>query len=145
MVVLCGRGTFEAKDQAVGAETFAKPAMVQKPKLFKTFPPSTSGKVRAEMVVVMKPIEEVFEAKTEPRFKPKKGSVIPAKRRLVKTMMFNCIVESIASLFCFRSHNNGSCPEIVLPINTSNSMIDKKTKKEPFHTPEFLYTDLKKF
>ncbi|KAI8014584.1 hypothetical protein LOK49_LG05G02485 [Camellia lanceoleosa] len=83
------------------------------------------------MVVVMKPIEEVFESKTEPRFKPKKGSVIPAKRRLVKTMMFNCIVESIASLFCFRSHNNnGSCPEIVSPINTSNSMIDKKTKKE---------------
>ncbi|GMP46734.1 hypothetical protein CsSME_00014781 [Camellia sinensis var. sinensis] len=71
------------------------------------------------VVVVMKPIEEVVEAKTEPLFKPKNGSVIPAKRRLVKTMMFDCIAQSMASLFCscrrhrrrHHSHNNnGSCP-----------------------------------
>ncbi|KAL7246135.1 hypothetical protein ACSBR2_001300 [Camellia fascicularis] len=71
------------------------------------------------VVVVMKPIEEVVEAKTEPLFKPKKGSVIPAKRKLVKTMMFDCIAQSTASLFCscrrrrrgHHSHNNNdSCP-----------------------------------
>ncbi|KAL7246129.1 hypothetical protein ACSBR2_001294 [Camellia fascicularis] len=72
------------------------------------------------VVVVMKPIEEVVEAKTEPLFKPKKGSVIPAKRRPVKTMMFDYIAQSMASLFCscrrrsccgHHSHNNnGSCP-----------------------------------
>ncbi|KAL7246132.1 hypothetical protein ACSBR2_001297 [Camellia fascicularis] len=72
------------------------------------------------VVVVMKPIEEVVEAKTEPFFKPKKGSVIPAKRRLVKTMMFDYIAQSMASLFCSCRHrcrrghhshnNNGSCP-----------------------------------
>ncbi|OWM88515.1 hypothetical protein CDL15_Pgr012681 [Punica granatum] len=32
------------------------------------------------------------------QFRPKKGSVIPPKRKLVKTMVFNSIVDSIASV-----------------------------------------------
>lgn len=32
-------------------------------------------------------------------FKPKRGGVVPQKRRLLKKMMFDYIVESIASLF----------------------------------------------
>ncbi|CAB4293641.1 unnamed protein product [Prunus armeniaca] len=33
-------------------------------------------------------------------FKPKKGSVFPAKRKLVKTMVFESIVKWVASVFC---------------------------------------------
>ncbi|KAG7941125.1 hypothetical protein I3843_16G023000 [Carya illinoinensis] len=44
--------------------------------------------------------EEAVVAKTQPCFTPKKGSVIPAKRRLVKRMMFDSIVQIITSLFC---------------------------------------------
>lgn len=32
-------------------------------------------------------------------FKPKKGSVFPAKRKLVKTMVFDSIVKWVASVF----------------------------------------------
>ena len=43
--------------------------------------------------------QKAIRAKTESRFTPKRGStVIPAKRRLVKTMMLDWIVQSIASL-----------------------------------------------
>ncbi|CAK9176819.1 unnamed protein product [Ilex paraguariensis] len=50
-------------------------------------------KQRPEMVV------NSGEPTTEPWFKPKKGSVIPAKRRSVKKMMFDSMVQSVASLF----------------------------------------------
>ena len=43
-------------------------------------------------------------------FKPKKGGVIPPKRKLVKKMVFDSIVASIVSLFrslvsCFKPNN----------------------------------------
>lgn len=37
---------------------------------------------------------------TNYRFKPKKGSVFPAKRKLVKTMVFESMVKWVASVFC---------------------------------------------
>ncbi len=40
--------------------------------------------------------------------KAKHGSVIPAKRRSVKRMMFDQFVQSIAHLFC--SHNKANSP-----------------------------------
>ncbi|KAJ4700799.1 Filaggrin-2 like [Melia azedarach] len=42
---------------------------------------------------------EMGGAPTEPRFRSKKGSVIPAKRRSVKRMMFDQFVQSLVSLF----------------------------------------------
>ncbi|CAB4266834.1 unnamed protein product [Prunus armeniaca] len=33
-------------------------------------------------------------------FKPKKGSVFPAKRKLVKAMVFESMVKWVASVFC---------------------------------------------
>lgn len=45
------------------------------------------------------------ESKIEPWFKPKNGGVIPAKKRLIKRMMFECIVQWISSLFDSHSHS----------------------------------------
>lgn len=42
------------------------------------------------------------EAKTKPLSQSEIGSVFPAKRRLVKKLMFDKIVKSIASLFASR-------------------------------------------
>lgn len=45
-------------------------------------------------------IREVTDDKADlAQFTCKKGSVIPAKRKLVKTMAFNFIVDSISSVF----------------------------------------------
>ncbi|KAJ4700795.1 Filaggrin-2 like [Melia azedarach] len=45
------------------------------------------------------PGRKMGRATTEPRFKPKKGSMIPSRRRLVKRMMFDELVQSLASVF----------------------------------------------
>jgi hypothetical protein len=41
-------------------------------------------------------------------FKPKKGGIIPPKRKLVKKMMFDQIIKSIATLLCPHHHNPSS-------------------------------------
>ncbi|KAJ0025977.1 hypothetical protein Pint_08070 [Pistacia integerrima] len=41
-------------------------------------------------------------ADKKPRFQSKRGSVFPEKKRLVKKLMFDKIVKSIASLFASR-------------------------------------------
>ncbi|KAL9359108.1 hypothetical protein Peur_047231 [Populus x canadensis] len=51
----------------------------------------------ANMTLKLSPSEAV-EAKTEPWFKQKKGSVFPKKKRLVKSMMLGYIGRSVASL-----------------------------------------------
>ncbi|KAJ4700783.1 hypothetical protein OWV82_024106 [Melia azedarach] len=45
------------------------------------------------------PGEEMGGATTEPRFKAKKGSVFPERRRSVTRMMYDQLVQSLASLF----------------------------------------------
>lgn len=109
-------------------------------------------KARGEMLVKQNQDEEIMGAKTKPeviegvksrdqeavicraKTQLKKGSVIPAKKRLVKTMMFDYIiyiVQSIACLLCSRgpsssgapkalSKNSCSCSEMVPPPNSSN-------------------------
>lgn len=74
--------------------------------------------------------EEAVRDKTvtqQYRFQPKTGSVIPAKRRLVKTLMYESIVQSVASLFCSRgcvassssSKNRTIDSKITVPPNSS--------------------------
>ena len=41
---------------------------------------------------------EMGPAENQPHFRPKKGSIFPAKRRSVKRMMFDYIVSSLASI-----------------------------------------------
>uniref|UniRef100_A0A1S8ACY7 Uncharacterized protein n=1 Tax=Citrus limon TaxID=2708 RepID=A0A1S8ACY7_CITLI len=61
------------------------------------------------MAVKVNPSDEEMvtsraEAKAETYwFKAKKASVIPARRRLVKRMVFDCLVQFLASL-CSNSH-----------------------------------------
>ncbi|KAJ4700797.1 hypothetical protein OWV82_024120 [Melia azedarach] len=55
---------------------------------------------------------EVGGTTTEPRFKSKKGSVIPAKRRSVKRMMLDQLVLSLASVFgSVKKQVTGSAPK----------------------------------
>ncbi|KAI8003798.1 hypothetical protein LOK49_LG08G01489 [Camellia lanceoleosa] len=54
----------------------------------------------AIQAMVANPIEGPVQAANEPRVNPNcSGSLIPPKRRLVKEMMFECIVQAIASCF----------------------------------------------
>ena len=47
----------------------------------------------------LKPGEEVFRANNKGRrFQEKKGSVFPVKKKLIKTMMVECLVESLSSV-----------------------------------------------
>ena len=52
--------------------------------------------------------EKMVGAEVEPWFKPKKGGLIPPKRKLVKKMMFDLIVKSIATLLCLHHHSSSS-------------------------------------
>lgn len=66
-------------------------------------------------------------------FKPKKGSVFPRKKRLVKRMMFDYLVQSVGSVCspCFFSSRRGAsshqenkglcCRKIVSPSKVSNA------------------------
>ncbi|KAJ7965475.1 hypothetical protein O6P43_015109 [Quillaja saponaria] len=49
---------------------------------------------KKEEVMEPKPVEKIVTAETEPWFKPKKGSVFPAKKKSVKTMMVQTIADS---------------------------------------------------
>ena len=76
--------------------------------------------------------QKAIRAKTESRFTPKRGStVIPAKRRLVKTMMLDSIVKSIASASeapkAALSEKSSSSSKLVPlpPPNSSNSKLQE--------------------
>ncbi|KAL6217048.1 hypothetical protein ACLB2K_010265 [Fragaria x ananassa] len=67
--------------------------------------------------------------------KPKKGSVFPVKRRLVKTMMFNSIVKFIASVFS--SPERIPIPIISLsPPKTPNAKKCNHTQIFPYPNPD---------
>ncbi|XP_059455776.1 uncharacterized protein LOC132185968 [Corylus avellana] len=79
---------------------------------------------KPEKVAKLNPDEEPAGSKTQPRFKPKVGSVIPAKRRLVKRMMFDWFVRSISGRPSVPQFNTTSgCSKKFSPPNSSN---DKK-------------------
>jgi hypothetical protein len=71
--------------------------------------------------------------KTGSWFKPKKGSVFPRKKRLVKRMMFDYLVQSVSSLYssCFFCPRLGASPQandgysrcrkIISPTKVSNA------------------------
>ena len=69
-----------------------------------------------------------LELKSEPpRFVPKKASVIPARRRSVKQMMF----DRVASLFCrsapeLSGDGCGGAGKMVSAVKTPSSMMRKK-------------------
>ena len=53
-------------------------------------------------VTKVNPIGAAVGTKAEPRFKPKGGgSLIPPKRKLVKKMLFDCMVKAI--IYCFNT------------------------------------------
>ncbi|KAK9993768.1 hypothetical protein SO802_023471 [Lithocarpus litseifolius] len=78
---------------------------------------------KPEKVVEMNSDDQrAIRAKTESRFTPKNGStVIPAKRRLVKTMMFDSIVKSIASLLRSLCSSASGTPKAALSEKSSSS------------------------
>ncbi|GMY06633.1 Filaggrin-2 like [Fagus crenata] len=92
---------------------------------------------KPEMVVEMNSDDqEEVRAMTQPRFTPKNGSVIPARRRLVKTIMLDSIVHSIASLVRSLgssedpkalSKKSSSCSKTV-PLPPPNSSNGKKNE-----------------
>ncbi|PIN20857.1 hypothetical protein CDL12_06462 [Handroanthus impetiginosus] len=47
-----------------------------------------------------------------PRFRAKKGSIFPARRRLVKKMVFDLIVQSICSCFTARLQSNRTLSDV---------------------------------
>ncbi|KAB1204895.1 hypothetical protein CJ030_MR7G015271 [Morella rubra] len=61
--------------------------------------------MKRDEVVKLNPDEESARSKAEPWFKPKHGSVFPAKRRSVMRMMVDRMVQSVAPV----SHPAG-CP-----------------------------------
>lgn len=65
-------------------------------------------------------------------FKPKKGSVIPAKRRLVKRMMLNYLVVCLSSLVYAAEHRR-CCKEkspVALPPNQDSALRNRKEKNQ---------------
>ncbi|KAL7208460.1 hypothetical protein ACSBR1_030245 [Camellia fascicularis] len=91
----------------------------------------SEGLVRAKstkQAMVVNPIDGLIRVRNEPRFKPKgSGSLIPPKRRLVKQMMFESIVQAIAS--CFHSIANYACnnkKKIRAAQSDSSSLLNAK-------------------
>nr|POE65562.1 hypothetical protein CFP56_71205 [Quercus suber] len=98
------------------------------------------GEQEKEMLVMLNPDEQGLEkkvgklinpseemarpnnskCKTEPRFKSKIGSVFPAKKRLVKRMMFDYIFHSLAKIFCPPGSDTGS-PPFSIPSQPKNN------------------------
>nr|POE65561.1 hypothetical protein CFP56_71204 [Quercus suber] len=78
-----------------------------------------------KVVKLSNPSEEMARSnnskcQTEPRFKPKIGSVFPAKKRLVKRMMFDYILHSLAKIFCPPGSHTGS-PSLSEPSQSKNN------------------------
>ncbi|KAL6296724.1 hypothetical protein ACE6H2_004866 [Prunus campanulata] len=59
-------------------------------------------------------------------FKPKKGSVFPAKRKLVKTMVFESMVKWVASVFCSALPSSGASAN--QPNMTSMGKVENSKK-----------------
>ena len=82
---------------------------------------------KPEKVAKLNPDEEPAGSETQLLFKPKVGSVIPAERRLVKRMIFDCLAQSISGgpSVSGASHSNTTSgrPKKFLPPKSSN---DKK-------------------
>jgi hypothetical protein len=86
---------------------------------------------RPEKALKPKPCQELIRPKAETPFKPKPGGLIPAKKRSVKRMIFDDIVEHISSIFCFRrpssspafqahSEKSSSHFKMAPPLDSSN-------------------------
>ncbi|KAK9271031.1 hypothetical protein L1049_026620 [Liquidambar formosana] len=103
----------------------------------------TEPRSEPKTVMELNPGEEVVGDVAKPWFKQKKGGVIPAKRRLVKRIMFDYLVQSFASFCC-------SCwppPSFGVPLSTKGincfkmdptpprKSIAKKKKKGIFPAP----------
>jgi hypothetical protein len=73
--------------------------------------------------------EKMAGAEVAPRFKSKKGGVIPPKRRLVKRMMFDSILKFIATLLCPHRHPSPSDIGIISPPNKSTENVKMKNMK----------------
>jgi hypothetical protein len=98
---------------------------------------------RPEKALKPKPCEELIGAVAETRFKPKRGGLIPPKRKTVKRMMFDSIVEDIASVFCFRQYSSSSAAsqadsdksrshiKIAPPLDSSNAKNNKNVFPHP--------------
>ncbi|KAF3976391.1 hypothetical protein CMV_000412 [Castanea mollissima] len=89
-----------------------------------TLNPDEQG-LEKKVVKLISPSEEMARSnnskcKTEPRFKPKIGSVFPAKKRLVKRMIFDYILHSLANIFCPPGSDTGS-PSFSEPSQSENN------------------------
>jgi hypothetical protein len=73
--------------------------------------------------------EKVVKISTEPRFKPKIGSVIPAKRRSVKRMMYDSVAQAIAHVFRPRPPPSSSADP-----QYSDSCFKKSKRIYPHHS-----------
>jgi hypothetical protein len=67
--------------------------------------------------------KKMVGADIAPPSKPKKGGVIPPKRRLVKRMMFDPILQSIATFLCPHRHPSSSDTGINSPPNKSTENV----------------------
>jgi hypothetical protein len=89
-----------------------------------------------ERVAKLNPDEEPAGSKTQPWFKPKKGSVIPVERRLVKRMMLDWLVQSLSSRTSVsaasQSDNTKGASKKLPPSKSSN---EKKTSKIIYPNP----------
>lgn len=65
-------------------------------------------------------------------FKPKKGSVFPAKRRLVKTMVLHSILKFVASVLCSSEAN----PISLSPPKIPNAKKGNHSQILPYPNPD---------
>ena len=72
--------------------------------------------------------EKMVGAEVEPWFKPKKGGLIPPKRKLVKRMMFELIVKSIATLLCLHHHPSSSSSSSSSSVEMTSTSLKKSSK-----------------
>ena len=72
--------------------------------------------------------EKMVGAEVEPWFKPKKGGLIPPKRKLVKKMMFDLIVKSIATLLCLHHHPSSSSSSSSSEVEMTSTPLKKSSK-----------------
>ncbi|KAL7263100.1 hypothetical protein ACSBR1_001308 [Camellia fascicularis] len=79
------------------------------------------------MALRMSPDEKTVQCDAEPWFNPKKGGLIPPKRKLVKTMMLECLLKSIGSMF------QSCCPSG--PPSNPTRKSKNKNKKAIFSIP----------
>ncbi|KAK9945920.1 hypothetical protein M0R45_011410 [Rubus argutus] len=70
----------------------------------------------AKVVGINTETQMVGKPETEANcFKPKKGSIFPAKRRFVKTMVLDSIVRFVLSIFCSSETNPIALSQLKVP------------------------------